>query len=79
MNYTDRPTSYAKVNCSHLNADVKRLKKLKIMTVPGTYIYEILLYTKTYESRFIINSILHSYDAKNKIYLLQVITPNYFK
>lgn len=49
------------------------------MTVPGTYIYEILLYTKTYESRFIINSILHSYDAKNKIYLLQVITPNYFK
>jgi len=41
-------------------------KKLKIMTVPCTYIYEILLYTKMYLNKFKTNSIFHTHDTRNK-------------
>jgi len=53
--------------------------KLKIMTLPRLYSYQILLYTKMYLPRFTNNSTAHSYDTRIKIYLLQSITPNYLK
>ena len=39
---------------------------IMIVTVPGIYICEILLYEKIYLSRFKTNSIFHSYDTRNK-------------
>jgi hypothetical protein len=41
-------------------------KKLKIMTLPYIYIYEILLYIKMSLSKFKTNSMLHSHDTRNK-------------
>jgi hypothetical protein len=40
-------------------------------------VYEILLYTEVYLSRFKTNSMFHTYDTRNTIYSFQVITPNY--
>jgi hypothetical protein len=41
-------------------------KKLKIMTLPYIYIYEILLYIKMSLSKFKTNSMFHSHDTRNK-------------
>jgi hypothetical protein len=54
-------------------------KKLKNMKVQCTYTYDMFLYTKMYLSRFKTNSMFHTYNTRNKIYLFQVITPNYLK
>jgi hypothetical protein len=41
-------------------------EKLKIMTLPYIYIYEILLYTKRSLSKFETNSMFHSHVTRNK-------------
>jgi len=51
-------------------------KKLKIMTLPSTYIYEILQFTKMFLSRCKTHSMFHSH-AVSHIYLLRCKTPNY--
>jgi hypothetical protein len=40
--------------------------RIKIVTVPGIYVYEILLYKKMDLTRFKTNSIFHSYEMRNK-------------
>jgi len=40
--------------------------RIKIVTVHGIYIYEILLYEKMDLTRFRTNSVLYSYETRNK-------------
>jgi hypothetical protein len=64
-------------NISNTSSCKPYFKKLKVMTLPCIHILEILPYTKGSLSKLETNSMSHSHDTRNKIYLLQTTTQNY--